>query len=821
MMRRTTLFCACALLSSVLASSQETGRIEGRVVRGSGTSSVGSAGAEGVGGVSVVVNELSLTDITDANGAFTFSAIPAGSYSVTFVLGTNVVTREQVEVAAGQATAIEQEVDWQVGYAETLTVFGASRRIERIVEAPSAVTVINEKEIEQDASHGQLPKLLEYTPGAEITQSGIYDFNFNTRGFNSSLNRRVATLVDGRDPSVPFLGAQEWAAISFPLDDLATVELVRGPSAALYGANASSGVLNMTSKQPRYSQGGLFRVTGGELDTVNLDFRLAESLGNDWYVKLVGGLRNSGDFSVSRRGAAEYSVPCASAAQVDCLPQEAVLLAREDDDDIFFGGVRFDKYLQSGMALTFEGGYADVAGPVFQTGIGRVQLVDVKRPWARFNWNAERFNLLAYYSERNAPEQLALSSGANLALDTYHAHVEGQTNWSFAEEKVQVVLGGSYRHTDIDSADPDSGRQTLMFEPVTSETGAAFGQVDWSLSDRWKIVLAGRFDESTLHDPQFSPKASLVYNLNDESSLRFTYNEAFQVANYSEFFLQADVAVPVSLSAIEGAACTPFGVDCGFGSPTRIIAVGNDDLELEKTKMFEIGYAGILANKAYLTLDYYNARNDQFITDLIPQLDALGNRTNPDFGAYQPPPNHPNPQALVGALRANLPPNLFPILSNNFDGTPVFVARSYTNFGRVKTQGIDFGLNYYFLEDWTLSFAYSWFDFEIEDQDSPFASQLLPNTPENKVAGGVSYAVPKWDFAFDLRWVDEFRWSVGPFQGQVEAYTTADVRGNYYFSDRIGIGVNVANLFDNDHWESFGGDLLGRRALANVVVKWQ
>jgi iron complex outermembrane recepter protein len=472
------------------------------------------------------------------------------------------------------------------------------------------------------------------------------------------------------------------------------------------------------------------------------------------------------------------------------------------------------------MALTFEGGYADVAGPVFQTGIGRVQLLDVKRPWARVNWNAERFNLLAYYSGRDAPEQLALSSGTNLALDTYHAHVEGQTNWSFDQEKVRVVVGGSYRHTDIDSADPTTGLQTLMFEPVSSDGGALFGQVDWNFTERWKIVLAGRFDESTLHEPQFSPKASLVYSINDDSSLRFTYNEAFQVANYSEFFLQANVAAPVNLSAIERAACTPFGVNCGFGSPTRVLAVGNDDLALEETRMIEFGYAGILSKKAYLTVDYYYAWNDQFITDLIPQLDARGNRTNPDFGAYQPPSNHPAPQALVGALRANLPPPLFAILSNNFDGVPIFVARSYTNFGEVNTQGIDFGLNYYFLPDWTFSFAYSWFDFSIQDTTSPFANQLLPNTPENKFSTGVSYAVSKWDWAFDLRWVDEFRWAVGPFQGDVESYTTADIRGNYYFTDRFGIGVNVANLFDNEHWESFGGDLIGRRALANVVVKW-
>jgi iron complex outermembrane receptor protein len=807
--------------SSFSFSQDRPGRIEGRVLRSDDSA---------VSGVSVVLNELSMTTITDANGAFAFGGVAPGTYSVTFVLGANLTTTENVSVGSGETTSIEERVDWTVGFAETMTVYGASRRVERIVEAPSAVTVVTEEQIERVASHGQIPKLMEFTPGAEVTQSGIYDFNFNTRGFNSSLNRRVATLIDGRDPSVPFLGAQEWAAISFPLDDLASAELVRGPSAALYGANASSGVLNMTSKAPRYSQGGFFRVTGGAISrnaasstsgALNLDFRFAEELGSDWYIKLVGGSRNSGDFTVSRRGAAEYSIPCTSAGQTDCLPQEVVPLARDDDDDIYFGGVRIDKYLANGQALTFEGGYADVAGPVFQTGIGRVQLVDVKRPWTRFNWNAPRFNLLTYYSGRKADQQLALSSGTNLALDSYSWHTEGQTNWDFADNAVRVVLGGSYRHTDIDSADPATGLQTLMFEPVTSDAGAVFGQADWRIDDRWKLVLAGRYDASTLHDPQFSPKASVVYNFDPDHSVRFTYNHAFQVPNYSEFFLQANVAAPVNLSGIEAAACAPFGVNCGFAGLTRILAVGNENLDVESTDMFEIGYSGIFQKRAYFTIDYYWAKNDQFITDLIPQLDAAtGTRTNPDFGAYQPPPNHPQPQVLVGALRASLPPALFAILSNNYDGDPIFVARSYTNFGEVDTQGIDVGLNYYFVDDWSLAFTYSWFDFTIQDEDSPFANQLLPNTPENKVAAGITYAPSKWSFTFDVRWVDEFRWSVGPFQGNVESYTTADLAANYDLTEHFTLGFNAANLFNKEHWQAFGGDLLGSRILASVMVRW-
>ena len=103
--------------------------------------------------------------------------------------------------------------------------------------------------------------------------------------------------------------------------------MVRGPSAALYGANASSGVLNLITKAPRGSEGGLVRLTGGELSTFNADLRWAGHLGGDWWGKVVGGLRQSGDFTVSRVGAAEYSVPC-TATITSRLPAAGARAAR-------------------------------------------------------------------------------------------------------------------------------------------------------------------------------------------------------------------------------------------------------------------------------------------------------------------------------------------------------------------------------------------------------------------------------------------------------------------------------------------------------------
>jgi iron complex outermembrane receptor protein len=797
------------------ASAAEKGTIEGRVTAKDG---------RGHGGIEVRVEGTQLITLTDTAGRYELTDVPPGTYTVAFTHHDQSLQRTDVVVVADHVTALDVQTDWELTIVESMTVYAASRREERVVDAPAAVTVVDETQVEEKAASGQLPKLLEFTPGAEVTQSGLYDYNFNTRGFNSSLNRRVATLIDGRDPSVPFLGAQEWASLS-GLDDVASLEFVRGPSAALYGANASSGVLNVTTKDPRYSEGGMVRLTAGELDTLNGDFRYAGAIGHDWYWKVNAGAHTSGDFSVSRNGAAEYSTPCPvpQGLATDCLPQEAVPLAREDDDEIYFGSLRFDKYFGgSARHLTLEGGLSDIAGPLFQTGIGRVQVLDVQRPWGRVNFAIPHWNLLAAYSGRDAPEQLALASGSNIALDDSRTKLEVQTNWDLGE-RMRVVGGASYTDDSLDSQDPDTGLQTAMFEPVDADYEALFGQLDWKVTDKLKLVFAARYDDSSLYDAQFSPKAGAVWNVATNHTLRLTYNEAFQVANYSEFFLQAPVAPPANLAALEG-LCLASGVtDCGLANPVPVLALGNEDLELEETTTYELGYSGVFGGKAFVTVDYYQSQNENFITDLLPQLGTPLGRINPNFGPWvgsasaESTPCVANPLITVAdCVRANAPP----ILTNNLDGAAILGAVSYTNFGQVDTQGVDLGLSYYFSDTWSAQASYSWFDYDIKDSVTGLDQLLVPNTPENKASLGVQYRDKKLDAGIAGRWVDEFRWVVGPFQGDVESYTTVDLVANYRLSRSFSVGVNVSNLLDDEHWESFGGDLLGRRALGLVTYRW-
>ena len=800
--RRVLLALALCTFAVSADARQRTGRIDGRITRPEGTA---------VSGVSVVLNETSATTFSDHDGRFAFPRLAPGTYSLSLTLGEHAMTVGDVRVTADRPTEVMPVVEWLVGFSETLIVSAPSRRPERIIDAPGAVTSMPAVEIEQRASHAQLPKLVEFAPGVQVTQSGLYDYNVNARGFNSTLNHRVATLIDGRDPSFPFLGAQEWAAASFPLDDLASVEFLRGPSAALYGANASSGVLNLTSKDPRSSLGGVARVTFGELATANLDFRWAYQLGNGWYGKVVAGFRRHDDFSVSRVRAVEYTVPCASAQARECLPLEAVPLAR-DHDRVFSGALRVDKHMANGMQLVMEGGVADVAGPVLQTAIGRIQFLDAQRPWARLDLSADRFNLLASYTGRRGPEHLSLASGGELADSSRRIQVEGQTNFRLAGDRVRIVAGGSVAVERVDTFDEDVGRQTALYEAMTADKQAVFAQADWNATPALKLVAASRADFSSLHDAQLSPKASLVYSAHANHTVRFTFNRAFQVPNYAELFLQADAAPPADLSALN-ALCLAFAADCRLGR-ARVLAVGNPDLAVETTRTWEVGYKGIFGGRAFFTLDFYRSVSSDFVTDLLPQFGTPLGRLNSRFGPWQAPPGVP--ETLAATIRALAPP----ILSNNFDGAPILVAASYANFGDVNTQGIDAALNYYFPAGWRASASYSWFDFDIQEQLPGFDTLLLPNAPAHSLSAGVVYEHRRFNASTDVRWVDDFAWSSGPFQGHVRAYSTVDLTSSVPLSNRVSLGVQVSNLFDDRHWESFGGDVLRRRALTSLKYRW-
>jgi iron complex outermembrane receptor protein len=807
-----------AMSPAVTAVGGGSGHIEGRVLRPDGIP---------MPGVGVVIDGTSLFALTDDSGHFEFRGVRAGAYSLTFTLADNSLTRPDVVVEARATTTVEQTVDWQVAIADTVTVRAVSRQRERIVDAPAAVTTIPEREIEKQASQGNTPKLLEFTPGVDITQTSVTEFLVSTRGFNGALNRRVPLLIDGRDVTDPFIGVVEWSVISFPLDDFAQMDLVRGPASTLYGANATGGIMSITTRQPRYSQGGMVRLTAGELDSLNADLRWAGKLGGDWYMKVVGGRRGTTGYSVSRTDTVEYSEFCDPTADPpvtdNCLPRENIPFPK-DEVDIRYGGLRFDKYLPNGSFFTFEGGTSVYDGTVFISTPGRGQIQDVKRPWARFNFTGERWNVLAYWSNRDA-EAVNLVTGNPFLMEADNYRIELQTNRSFVNKKVQLVAGGSFFREKIDS--------NVTREGIDIREPAVFGQVDWRVNRHLELVGGLRWDDSTLHDPQWSPKAAVVYAVNPRHSVRLTYSRAFQVPTYGEFFFRLPTTT-VDLSGLNQICLDNAGVDCGLGSPVPWLLSGNESLDVEQVQMVELGYKGIFGSRAYLTVDLYQARNEDFMTTLLPQRFPGLDPVNPNFGPWVGPseaettaidpvacpvpiaPGSSVAQCIRDAAEAGLGLSQL----TNLEDESVVLGLSVTTIGRVDTRGAEVGFGYFFNENLRLTGSYTWFDFEIVEGVAGLEGALLPNTPEHKASLGLSYAGRRWDASLRGRWVDGFLWVNASYRGQVEPFTTFDLVGNYSFNEQWKVGLNVANVFDEAHWEAFGGDLIGRRALFHVSFAW-
>jgi iron complex outermembrane receptor protein len=703
-------------------------------------------------------------------------------------------------------------------FADTVTVVSASRRRERIVEAPAAVIIVPQAEIEREAASGQLPKLLEFAPGVELAQGGLYEFNLNVRGFNDPFNRRLLTLIDGRDVSLPSLGSQEWPAVSFPLDDLASAELVRGPGSALYGADAFNGALNLTTKAPRYSQGGKVRLTGGELNTRKLDLRYATQVADHSYIKVMGGLTRSDDFFRSRTAGVEYSVPCTAQGQFECLPLEAISPSLQEDK-ISFGSLRFDHYLSGDKTLVLEAGTSAFEGPVQVTEFGRLQLTDVERPWARVNFSSLHWNILGYYTGREGNGQTFLNIGYPFYTNSDRLSLEVQGNHPFAGGKGFVVGGISAMQETLDSADP-RGVQTVTFQKRDEDFQAIFGQIEYDFTDKLKGVFAARWDDTSLHDSQFSPRGSLVYALRANQTLRASFSEAFLTPSYVNLFLYLPVGPPVPLQPLEG-ICAIGGVACGFDQPVQIRSLGNEDLEVEEIRSFELGYNAIIGKRTFLTLDYFNNRVENFISDFIPFFNpGLGGRIHDNYPAYQPPAALPPPLAalLLGTLQANLPPELFTILSTGAGGEPIFALLSNINFGQVDTQGFELALSHPFATSWTLDLGYSYYDFEVKERI--LEDPALPNTAKNKANLGLVYVGDRFDAAFRYRWSESFDWSAGFYRGRVPSYEVADLTVNYRIDEHWSAGVDVSNLFDESHFEFFGGDLIERRALGHLTFSF-
>jgi outer membrane receptor protein involved in Fe transport len=842
--RRPSLAFAL-LLPLLLAPSllfAQTGTVTGRVTKQ-------GEGGGALSDVRVTVVGTSLFTLTGNDGRFTLKNVPAGPQTLSFRWIGYQPSEAQVTVAAGETTSVDATLSAAPVALGELVVEGASRAPERQVEAPAAISIVEPQIMINVAATGQAPMALTAVPGVDVVQNGVNDFNVNARGFNSSLNRRVLVLQDGRDLAIAFLGSQEWNGMAASLDELGSIEVVRGPGSALYGANAFSGVINITTPTAREVAGTKLAVGGGELSTFRADLRHAGVLaeGRLGY-KVTGGYNRSDTWTRSRTSfdrqdlAREYEdatdEPVGLNLETVALKGQAIDpvtgAATGDREDLenYFGTARLDYYAPNGHVISGEGSFGNVANEVFVTGIGRVQILGAAKAFGRVVYAAPRFNLMAWWNHRNASDaegnsQRSLSTGAYLFEKANIYHVEGQYNHGFDSERGKVIAGASYRSINVNTfgtlmnlADDDRG----------DNIASAYGQVEYRLHPQVRVVGALRFDDGNLFEAQFSPKAAIVYSPSENHSLRLSVNRAFMTPNYSEWFLQVDAGAPVNFSALEAGlranpqlgpllAGTPQGTLFGpNSSQVPVKALGNRDLVPEETLGWEVGYKGNITNRFYVSVDLYTAQLKNFVTDLLPGV-------NPNYGPWQAPETVPEQgqAALEAAVQTVLLSNPATALAGKGlttldDGSSAVVV-SYTNAGRVQQYGMELGAGYQFSDAFRLDASFTPFGFDVKEQ--LLGDQLVANTPGKKGTLAASYiSTFGLDASAQLRLIDGYQWAAGVFVGYVPAQELLNLSVGYRFNNYLRVSTTATDVLDRQQFSLYGGAVVGRRVLAQVEANF-
>ena len=162
--------------------------------------------------------------------------------------------------SSGWARAEVSETDF---LDEMPVVLSVSRLSQPVNEAPAAVTVIDQDMI-RASGFRDIPDLLRLVPGFSVAYTRDNTWAAGYHGLGDAFSRRFQVLVDGRSIYSPHYGAVLWSDLPLSIDDIERIEVVRGPDAALYGANAFAAVINIITKTAAQVPGEFVSMQYGE-----------------------------------------------------------------------------------------------------------------------------------------------------------------------------------------------------------------------------------------------------------------------------------------------------------------------------------------------------------------------------------------------------------------------------------------------------------------------------------------------------------------------------------------------------------------------------
>jgi outer membrane receptor for ferrienterochelin and colicins len=173
---------------------------------------------------------------------------------------------------------------------------GATGTPQRASEVPANMTIITADEIRQSGSR-TIPEILSRVPGLDILQTGENAYAIGVRGYQQPFQPRLLVLLDGRQVFVDDYSRTIWDSIPVNVDDIRQIEVVKGASSALFGSNASGGVINIITKSPAYDDSNVVAASGGTQNSFSGDGTVTKRFGTQNGVKFSAGGMGADEFA--------------------------------------------------------------------------------------------------------------------------------------------------------------------------------------------------------------------------------------------------------------------------------------------------------------------------------------------------------------------------------------------------------------------------------------------------------------------------------------------------------------------------------------------
>ncbi|MES3023742.1 MAG: TonB-dependent receptor [Pseudomonadota bacterium] len=162
-----------------------------------------------------------------------------------------------------------------------IEITSVSKKAEKLTAAAAPVFVISSDDIRRSGA-ATLPEALRLAPNLQVARVDARNYAVTARGFNSPFENKLLVLIDGRAIYSPLFSGVFWDAQDVLLEDVERIEVISGPGATLWGANAVNGVINIITRAAAETQGA-FATAGADADLRLAGARYGAALGRGHY----------------------------------------------------------------------------------------------------------------------------------------------------------------------------------------------------------------------------------------------------------------------------------------------------------------------------------------------------------------------------------------------------------------------------------------------------------------------------------------------------------------------------------------------------------